>query len=97
MILFGWVDQCLLRSPQLAGRAMKNQSRTIHILQMKVTCNRDTITRLRATEEVIPNINAGVLLEDEKQWKADYAAMTSRKIEISKKISLPVSFKKWRL
>jgi hypothetical protein len=64
---------------------MKNQSHTIRLLWIKATHNRDTVARLRATEEIILSVDSNVLLEDKKQWNVDYAAMTSRKTDISKK------------
>jgi hypothetical protein len=91
-ILLGRADQYLLRSPQLVERAMKKQSHTIHLLQKKATRNRDTIARLRATEEVIPNVNVDVLLGDEKQWKTDYAAMMIRETDVSKKEIFAILF-----
>ena len=51
---------------------------------MKVNRNRDTIARLRAAEEAIPNVNTDVLLRDKKQWKMNNEAMTSRETDISK-------------
>ena len=58
----------MLRSPILLKNRMKSQGRTIHLLQMKERRKRDTISRLRATAEVIPNINAHTILGDEKEW-----------------------------
>ena len=59
---------------------------------MKANWNRDTITRLWATKEAIPNVNADVLLGDEKYWKMDYESMMSREINISKKDAFEIMF-----
>lgn len=91
-IPLGRVDQYLLRSPSLVGRAIKNQSRSIVLLQRKARGNRDTIARLRATEVVVPNVNADVLLRDEKQWKLDYEATMKGETDISKKDIFKILF-----
>jgi hypothetical protein len=82
----------LLRSPTLVNRTLKSHKRFIHNIQKKERFNRDTIARLQATEEVIPNVNVDALLGSEKQWKKEYEAMMSRETDISKKEIFSILF-----
>ena len=52
---------------------------------MKERRKRDTISRLRATAEVIPNLNADTILGDEKERKGAYDKMTSKEVDIDRK------------
>ena len=55
------------------------------MLQKKEKRKRDTISHLRATTEVIPNINADTILGDVKEWKRAYDEMMSKEGDIDRK------------
>ena len=65
----GSYESMMLRSPILLKNRMKSQSRSIRLLQKEEKRKRDTISRLRATTEVIPNINADTILGDVKNGR----------------------------
>ena len=91
-LLLSWIDQYLFRSPRLVKRVIKNKNCTTPLLQMKAVHNRDTIARLWAVEEVIPNVNTNTLLGVKKQRETGYEAMMSRETAVSKSETFAILF-----